>query len=252
MNRYFVEVAYKGTHYSGFQVQENAATIQSEVESAFATFFRKQFHLTGASRTDAGVHALQNFFHFDAEEILAEKALYNINSILPDDIVVKSMKLLQPKEDGNAAHARFDAISREYKYFIQQKKDPFTKDTAYYYPYAIHFALLQQAAELVKQTIDFTSFSKKNTQVKTFNCVIEKSDWMLGNGCLVYEVKANRFLRGMVRSLVGTMLQVGREKITLDEFKQIIYGRDCSLADFSAPAQGLFLVAVEYPKNFFG
>jgi tRNA pseudouridine38-40 synthase len=115
----------------------------------------------------------------------------------------------------------------------------------------VDFELLQRAAELVKQTIDFTSFSKKNTQVKTFNCAIEKSDWMLENGCLVYEVKANRFLRGMVRSLVGTMLLVGRKKISVDEFSDIIRGRDCSLSDFSAPAQGLFLVAVEYPMNFF-
>jgi tRNA pseudouridine38-40 synthase len=251
MNRYFLEVAYRGTRYSGFQVQENAVTIQSEIERAFATYFRREFHFTGSSRTDAGVHALQNFFHFDAEEFLPEKALYNINSILGDDIVVKSMRLMPTKENGSSAHARFDAIGREYKYFIQQNKDPFTRDTAYYYPYSVDFELLQRAAELVKQTIDFTSFSKKNTQVKTFNCAIEKSDWMLENGCLVYEVKANRFLRGMVRSLVGTMLLVGRKKISVDEFSDIIRGRDCSLSDFSAPAQGLFLVAVEYPMNFF-
>ena len=251
MNRYFLEVSYKGTRYSGFQVQENAVTIQSEVERAFFVYYRRQFHLTGSSRTDAGVHALQNFFHVDVEEILEPRALYNINSILPEDIVIKSMRIVTAKQDGKVPHARFDAIGREYKYLIQQKKDPFTRDTAFYYPYALDMVALGQAATLIKENADFTSFSKKNTQVKTFNCVIEKSDWTIQNGCIVYEVKANRFLRGMVRSLVGTMLHVGRRKISIDEFSAIINARDCSRADFSAPPQGLFLVAVEYPKNFF-
>src|SRR5205807_3439164 len=140
---------------------------------------------------------------------------------------------------------------REYKYFIHQKKDPFVKDTSYYFPYALDIELMQQACTLIMNYTDFTSFSKKNTQVKTFNSVIGGSEWKFKNDVLVYEVKANRFLRGMVRALVGTMLQVGRKKITVDEFIHIIEARDCSLADFSAPAQGLFLVAVEYPKDFF-
>jgi len=231
-------------------VQENANTIQAEIEKTLAVFFRKEFHLTGSSRTDAGVHALQNFFHFDAEEILPQKGLYNINAMLPEDIVIKSMRIVQPKPDGNIPHARFDATSREYKYYIQQKKDPFTKDTSYYFPYTLEVELLQESATVVKGHADFTSFSKRNTQVKTFNCIIEKSEWQLENGCLVYHVKANRFLRGMVRALVGTMLHVGRKKITIDEFNSIIEARDCSLADFSAPAQGLFLVAVNYPAVF--
>jgi len=233
-------------------VQENAITIQSEIERAFSVFYRRQFHLTGSSRTDAGVHALQNFFHLDAEEALESRALYNINSILPEDIAIKSMRIVTAKKDGKIPHARFDAIGREYKYFIQQKKDPFTRETAFYYPYALDIITLNQAATLIKENIDFTSFCKKNTQVKTFNCVIEKSDWAMQDGCLVYRVKANRFLRGMVRSLVGTMLHVGRNKISMEKFNAIINARDCSGADFAAPAHGLFLIGVEYPENFFG
>ena len=158
---------------------------------------------------------------------------------------------MKPKTDGTPAHARFDAISRRYKYYIQQIKDPFTKDTAFYYPYTVEIDRLEQAAAVVKEITDFTSFSKKNTHVKSFNCSIEKSNWSMENGCLVYDVKANRFLRGMVRALVGTMLHVGRNKITIEEFRSIIKAKDSSLADFSAPGHGLFLIAVDYPENFF-
>jgi len=160
MNRYFLELAYKGTKYSGFQVQENAITIQSEVEKAFSTFFRKEFRMTGSSRTDAGVHALQNFFHFDSEEIIEERSVYNINSILPDDIVVKSITLMNSLQDGHVPHARFDAISRAYRYFIGRSKDPFTKETVLYYPYKLDIDRLQECALLLKEYTDFTSFSK--------------------------------------------------------------------------------------------
>jgi tRNA pseudouridine38-40 synthase len=251
MKRYFVEVAYKGTNYSGFQIQENAITVQSEIERAFEIFFRTKFKFTGSSRTDAGVHALQNFFHFDAEEQISEQGIYNINSIISADIVVKSICQMNAKDDGNLPHARFDATSREYKYFIQQKKDPFSRDTAFYFPYPLDLEKLQQAAKVIEEYTDFTSFSKRNTQVKTFNCSILGSEWLQENGLLVYHVRSNRFLRGMVRALVGTMLQVGRGKVTIDEFRVIIESADCTQADFSAPAHGLFLVSVEYPKNFF-
>ena len=251
MNRYFLEVAYKGTRYSGFQVQENAITIQSEVEKAFSIFFRKEFRMTGSSRTDAGVHALQNFFHFDSEDIIEERGIYNINSILPDDIVVKSISLMNTVQDGHVPHARFDAVSRSYKYYIRRIKDPFSRETALYYPYKLDIEQLQQAATLLRNYTDFTSFSKKNTQVKTFNCSIADSQWMMEDGMLIYYVQANRFLRGMVRALVGTMLHVGRNKITLEEFHNIIEARDCSRADFSVAAHGLFLIEVRYPEDFF-
>jgi len=249
--RYFLELAYKGTRYSGFQVQENAITVQSEIERALKTFFRTEFKLTGSSRTDAGVHALQNYFHFDFDAPIEERELYNINSILPEDIVINSIRLMRQKEDGEWPHARFDAVSREYKYFILQRKDPFRKETAYYYPYKIDFESLQQAARVIAEYSDFTSFSKRNTQVKTFICSIVESEWKWEEGMMMYRVKANRFLRGMVKGLVGTMLQVGRKKISLEEFREIILARDCSRADFSAPASGLFLVTVEYPEIYF-
>jgi tRNA pseudouridine38-40 synthase len=251
MMRYFLEVAYKGTNYSGFQVQENAVTVQSEIERALEIFYRYRFKLTGSSRTDSGVHALQNFFHFDCEEILQPKGIYNINSILPEDIVVKSIRQMGARENGELPHARFHATSREYKYFILQGKDPFRKETTYYYPYKVEFDALQQAAREVMEHSDFTSFSKRNTQVKTFSCSIIESEWRIDENTLIYHVRSNRFLRGMVRALVGTMLQVGRKKISLEQFREIINARDCSKADFSAPAQGLFLVSVGYPENFF-
>jgi tRNA pseudouridine38-40 synthase len=251
MIRYFLEVAYKGTNYSGFQVQENAITVQSEIERAMEIFFRSKLKLTGSSRTDAGVHSLQNFFHFDVEQIIDLKGIYNINAILPDDIVVKSIRKIDPRAGGEFPHARFDAISRRYKYYILKQKDPFRKETAYYYPYTLDFEQLQRAAGVVLENTDFTSFSKRNTQVKTFSCSIMESQWRMEEESLVYHVRANRFLRGMVRALVGTMLQVGRQKISVLQFQDIISAKDCSQADFSAPAQGLFLVAVEYPEDLF-
>jgi len=244
MPRYFLEVAYKGTHYSGFQVQENANSVQEEVEKAFAVYFREHIQMTGSSRTDTGVHALQNFFHFDFGTAIAAGSLYNINSILPGDIVVKRLYLVGP---GN--HCRFDAISREYHYFVHQQKDPFLRDGAYYYPYTLDMKKLQDAAAIVLGQLDFTSFSKRNTQTKTFLCTIMESKWVVQNDCCVYHVKANRFLRGMVRGLVGTMLQVGRNKINLVEFTDIIRSKDCTRADFSVPAHGLFLANVNYPGH---
>lgn len=241
MPRYFLEVSYKGTAYSGFQSQENANTIQAEVETAFEILQKERLVMTGSSRTDAGVHALQNFFHFDYEGIVNPKFVYKINAILPADIVVKNIRQVS-----NEAHCRFDALSREYKYFIYQHKNPFLADRAYYFPFTLDMELMQQAAVILKEYSDFTSFSKRNTQVKTFQCSILESRWIEENGCLVYNVKANRFLRGMVRALTATMLKVGRGKISLDEFRQVIEAKDCTKASFAVPAHGLFLVSVLY------
>lgn len=246
MPRYFLEVSYKGDNYSGFQVQENATTIQSEVEKAFNTFFRKPVSLTGSSRTDAGVHALQNFFHFDWEEEFQQKSIYNINSILPADIAIKSAKLV--KAD---AHSRFSAVSREYEYFISFSKNPFMNDRAWFFPYQVNEDLLHQAAAFIKENDNFMSFSKQHTQVKTFQCQIEKSIWTRKEDSMIYTVKANRFLRGMVRALVSTMLQVARENITIQEFKTLLEGKLKATADFSAPAKGLFLTSVSFKKDIF-
>jgi len=247
MLRYFIEVFYKGTHYSGFQIQQNANSIQAEVEQALSIFLKGEVSLTGSSRTDAGVHALSNYFHFDSVLLVnytpesISKMVYNLNAILPDDIVIK--QIYQVKSD---AHCRFDAISRAYKYFIYQQKDPFLSDRAFYYPYPLDIALLNAAATAIQSYKDFTSFSKKNTQVAHFECSILKSEWIFENNFLVYNVKANRFLRGMVKGLVGTMLKVGTGKLSVAEFCSIVEGKDCSKADFSVPPHGLCLITVSY------
>ena len=244
MARYFLEVAYRGKNYSGFQSQENANTIQQEVEKAFRILQREPVSLTGSSRTDAGVHALQNFFHFDFEDILHPQFVYKINAILPGDIVVKSVRSV-----ADDAHCRFDAISRTYEYFIYRGKDPFLEDRAWYFPYTIDQDVLQHAARVIMEYHDFTSFSKRNTQVKTFDCTILESAWTQREEGLVYRVRANRFLRGMVRALVATMLQVGRGTLTIDQFRAIIDAKDCTRASFAAPSHGLFLVEVCYKAS---
>lgn len=254
MPRYFLETSYKGTAYSGFQVQKNANSIQAEIEKALSVFFKQDFSLTGSSRTDAGVHALQNYFHFDTERPLFTQgdetkrfdqvqSVYNLNAILPLDVVIK--RIFEVEED---LHCRFDAISREYKYFIYREKNPFLEDRAFYYPYKLDIERLNEAAQLILVNRDFTSFSKRNTQVKHFMCEIKKSMWMQDGGTLVYSVESNRFLRGMVKGLVGTMLRVATHKIPIEAFKQIVENKDCRKADFSVPPHGLFLIKVNYPK----
>lgn len=246
MARYFIEVAYKGTRFSGFQIQQNAETIQSEVERALSICFKNTFNLTGASRTDSGVHARQNYFHTDTDiSIDSARKLYNLNAIISKEIVIKIIFRVS-----DTAHCRFDAISREYKYYIYCKKDPFLQETAYYFPYQLDHNLLQESAVLVAGNKDFTSFSKRNTQVNNFICSILKSEWIIEGDCIVYNVTANRFLRGMVKGLVGTMLLVGTGKISLESFQQIFEIKDCSNANFSVPPHGLFLEEVTYPKNF--
>jgi tRNA pseudouridine38-40 synthase len=246
MPRYFLEVSYKGAGYSGFQAQKNANSIQAEIEKAFEVFLRRKVEMTGSSRTDTGVHALCNFFHFDFEGEILHQSLYNINAILPGDIVVKGIYVVKP-----GAHCRFDATAREYSYYVFQHKNPFLQDRAYYYPYTLDMEKLDAAAAIITSYTDFTSFSKRNTQVKTFQCSILNSGWRREEECFVYNVRANRFLRGMVRGLVGTMLQVGRGKISVSRFEEIIRGLDSSYVDFSVPGHGLFLMRVHYPDDIF-
>jgi tRNA pseudouridine38-40 synthase len=245
MQRYFIEVSYKGTAYAGFQIQQNANTIQAEVEKALHIYYREKIELTGSSRTDAGVHALQNFFHFDIaldiDEAQAKKDIYHLNAIIPVDIVIKS--IVQVKQ---TAHCRFDALSRSYQYDLYQQKDPFLQDTAFYYPYLLNESLMQEAATMLLSHNNFQSFSKKNTQVFTYECVLSKSQWHFSPNLITYNVTGNRFLRGMVRGLVGTMLLVGREKYTLLDFENIIKSREASKTDFSTPAKGLMLQEVKY------
>lgn len=246
MPRYFLEVAYKGNQYSGFQIQDNANSIQQEVEKALEIFFRQPVRLTGSSRTDGGVHAVQNYFHFDFEGVIESRRLYNINAILPPDIVLKDVRPVAPD-----AHCRFDALSREYRYYVYRKKNPFLTDRAYFFPYTLHRGRLDAAAALIPEFQDFTTFSKRNSQAKTSVCTIMESRWLEEADCLVYQVRANRFLRGMVRGLVGTMLQVGRGRITVEEFAVLLRGRDNQQADFSVPGHGLFLFRVTFPDSMF-
>jgi tRNA pseudouridine38-40 synthase len=243
--RYFLEVAYKGTRYGGSQVQKNSNSVQGELERALNIITRTTIVLTGSSRTDAGVHALQNFFHFDTEADLPVKASYNLNALLPYDIVVKSVFPVP-----SLSHCRFLALSRQYQYFITSVKDPFNTDTAWYYPYALDLVLLNSAANALYSYTDYTAFCKRNSNVLTHDCAITKSIWIEENAMLTYNVKANRFLRGMVRGLVGTMLLVGRKKISMSDFKDILLLRDCTKANFATPAHGLFLLKVEYPASF--
>lgn len=247
MMRYFIEVAYKGTSYAGFQRQENAHTVQAELEKALATIFRVPFLLTGSSRTDAGVHARQNYFHFDTEIELTDRSVYNLNALLPHDLAVNGLYRMP-----ESAHSRFDAISREYRYYLYTRKTPFLYDRAYYFPYVLDMESMRTAAAILKEYRDFTSFSKRNTQVKTFLCTLHESEWIETGEGFHYYVKGNRFLRGMVRALTATMLKVGRGKISLDAFRAVIEARDCTLADFAVPAHGLFLERVNYPEGYFG
>lgn len=244
MNRYFIEVGYKGAQYSGFQVQENAHTVQAEIDHALSTLFREKMESTGSSRTDAGVNAQQNFLHFDTELPLHPQFLYKINAILPDDIVLRAIYQVPPD-----ANSRFAALARSYEYTLYTRKDPFLKDRGYFFPYKMDIAALQEAAEVIKGYSDFTTFSKRNTQVKTYICNITESYWTVEGERIVYNVTANRFLRGMVRGLVGTMLRVGRGKLSMEQFKEAIESLDCTNADFAVPPQGLFLMKVRYPDG---
>jgi tRNA pseudouridine38-40 synthase len=246
MARYFIEVSYYGERYSGFQVQANANSIQAEIEKAFSIYFRHPFLMTGSSRTDAGVHALQNFFHIDFDPLIPDEAIYHINAILPSDIVVHSIRPVSP-----TAHCRYDALSRDYKYYIYNKKDPFLFNRAHYFPYTLEFSKLEASAAYIGCQTDFSSFSKRNSQVTNFTCSIYHSQWLIQDKCLVYHIRANRFLRGMVRGLVATMLLVGRNKLSMAEFESIIQDQDPSRANFSVPGHGLFLVSVNYDMGIY-
>ncbi len=247
MPRYFIEVSYVGTNYSGSQIQQNSNSIQAEIELALQIFYKNKINLTGSSRTDAGVHANQNFFHFDADNIIIHtQHIYNINSILPVDIVVKSIREVQPE-----AHCRFDAVAREYSYYIYQYKDPFLIDKAYYFPYNINCESINAAASHLFNYSDFSSFSKKRSQVNNFKCHITKASLLKENGLISFNIIGNRFLRGMVKGIVGTLLRVGRGKITTEDFSKVIESKNSSLADFSVPARGLFLKGVYFPDYIF-
>lgn len=243
IQRYFLEICYDGTGFGGFQIQNNQETIQGAVEKALATYYRTNFALSGASRTDAGVHALQNFFHFDTDIPLFDKHIYNLNALLPNKIVIRAIYKVP-----NTAHSRFDALKRSYIYKIHKVKDPFLEGRSWYYPYPLNMGNLQAAADSLLNYTHFESFSKKNTDVNSFTCNISKAQWETNGEGLCFKIDSNRFLRGMIRGLVGTMLQVGRGQISMEDWHAIIASNDEQRVEFSTPAHGLYLSSIIYPN----
>ncbi|MAP55380.1 tRNA pseudouridine(38-40) synthase TruA [Altibacter sp.] len=245
--RYFIEISYNGKNYHGWQVQPDAISVQEVLEKSLSTLLRKEIKVTGAGRTDTGVHAKQMFAHFDTEALEDASVLqFRLNSLLPKDISVKH--ILEVKEE---AHARFDAIEREYIYVINLEKDPFSTDLAYLIHQKPSVVLMNQAAKILLDYTNFQCFSRSRTDVKTYHCKVSKAFWKEENRQLVFTIVADRFLRNMVRAIVGTLLEVGFEKITLDDFHTILKSKDRTKAGASAPAHGLFLTRVQYPKRIF-
>ena len=242
--RYFIECSYKGTNYCGWQIQENANTVQAEIEKALSIILKKAISIMGSSRTDAGVHAVQQIAHFDTEyEILnLENLSYRLNKILPFDISCK--RVYPVKED---YHCRFEATSRKYEYHISPRKNPFYKGLYYEFNQDLNIELMNEASQKLFQYTDFECFSKIKTDVNTFNCTIMEARWERSeNEILVFHIKANRFLRGMVRAIVGTLLEIGSERLSTENFEQIILSKNRKKAGRAVPAEGLFLMEVNY------
>jgi tRNA pseudouridine38-40 synthase len=240
--RYFIELSYKGTNYHGWQIQPDASSVQEEITKALATILQEKILLVGAGRTDAGVHASQMFAHVDTVKKLSNNYVHKLNAILPNDIVIKSIK-----EVSDDTHARFDAVSRTYEYKILLGRDPFLLETTWQlHQKNLQIEKMNEAANLLFKYEDFESFSKVKTDVNTFNCTIMKAVWILEDKHLIFHIKANRFLRNMVRAIVGTLLEVGLGKKTVEDFRKIIESKKRSEAGLSVPAKGLFLTEVCY------
>ncbi len=247
--RYFIFISYKGTNYHGWQLQPNAITVQKILENALSPVLGEDISVTGAGRTDAGVHALYFCAHLDSlSPDLAEKKnlVYKLNSFLPDDISVLELRKVHPD-----ANARYSAISRTYKYFISRTKDPFFGNSSWYIYGDIDLESMNQASGLLLLNTDFTSFSKLHSGAKTNICKVYEAGWKEEANKLVFTIKADRFLRNMVRAIVGTLVDIGSGKITSNEFEGIMAARDRCRAGVSAPAKGLFLVDIEYPPEVF-
>lgn len=243
--RYFLELSYNGKAYHGWQNQPNAISVQEVLEKALSTILKETINIVGAGRTDAGVHASQMYAHFDFDgDFKEEDFTYKLNSFLPKDIAIQTIFKVTDE-----AHARFDALSRTYHYRVSTLKNVFDYD----YSYQIHLPLdvdaMNKACEILFEYKDFQCFSKSNTDVKTYNCDIMEAFWTQNDDELLFTIKANRFLRNMVRAVVGTMINIGLGKLKPEDLHQIIISKDRGKAGFSVPAHGLYLVNIEYPKT---
>lgn len=245
--RYFLELAYNGKNYFGYQIQPNQISVQEVIEDRLSKILRKKISIVGAGRTDAGVHAKKMYIHFDYEEELNVDLIKRLNSFLPKDIAAYRLFLMDDE-----AHARFDATSRSYNYFLSPIKDPFSFDSAWSFNRLLDVEKMNNAAKLLIKKGDFGSFAKLHTDVKTNICDVTAAFWRKNkNGQLVFEITADRFLRNMVRAIVGTLVDIGLGKISIEEFSEIIEQKQRSSAGASAPAHGLYLVDVQYPKELF-
>ncbi len=245
--RYFLQLSYNGGRYSGWQTQPGEVTVQQVVDAALQTLLGPAVQCTGSGRTDAGVHARMQVVHFDADLPYSEaEVLHKLNAILPWDVAVHSLRKVS-----NQAHARYDAVSRSYEYHIHQKKDPFSAGLSYYFRPALNMEAMNEAAELLLQWHDFQCFSKVKTDVKHFDCEVTQAAWKMQNDTLVFYVSANRFLRGMVRAIVGSLLEVGLEKKSRNDFQQILESRDRKAAARNVPPEGLFLTNITYPEKIY-
>lgn len=252
MSRYFIKLAYNGTNYNGWQVQENTPnTIQQVLEGKMAMLLKEPIEVMGCGRTDTGVHARNYYAHFNCQNTdlieNSEHWVYKLNNVLPSDISIYS--ILKVKDD---AHARFDATARTYHYYLHQHKNPFIENLSWYQYGEIDFELMNQACKILMTTSDFTSFSKVNTQTKTNICSVVEAAWVpIDENEWCFVITADRFLRNMVRAIVGTLMMVGRHKITLEDLKKIIENKNRNDAGTSAPAHALFLTDIKYPEDTF-
>lgn len=247
MMRYFFEIAYHGGHYHGWQSQHNAIGVQTVVENVMSKILRTPVQIVGSGRTDTGVHCEQQFFHTDlSAELDPDQLLLNLNSFLPGDIAIKSIKPVR-----SDASARYDAVERTYRYEITRVKNPFRQGLSWHYFKALEIENMNKAAALLLGEHDFECFSKVKTDVNHFLCEVKKAGWVEKSDRLIFTISANRFLRGMVRAIVGTLLDVGTGKITQEEFAAILQGRDRKRAGANVPAQGLYLERVKYPSRIF-
>jgi tRNA pseudouridine38-40 synthase len=250
LNRYFIKLAYNGRNYHGWQSQQNAHSVQDELEKCLSFKLRENIKISGCGRTDTGVHAREYFAHFDSITHFDEKTksdfINRLNIFLPSDIVVYDLYHVK-----NEANARFDALSRTYKYYISRKKNPFKNDTSLYVYGYLDLDAMTKATNLLFEYSDFTSFSKLHSQTNNNLCNILEAKWIDSDSMLVFEITANRFLRNMVRAITGTLLEVGQGKLSLDGFKNVIEARNRERAGFSVPAHALFLEKVIYPDDLF-